>query len=308
MSTYEDYGRASLDYDTTRVAVGTEIVLGSMVVHGVTPADAHVLDAGCGTGSYAAAIAPLVRSMTLVDANEGMLAQAEAKLAGMAGVAVVDHADPGPDGDLAERAGLAIHVHQARLPDLPVADASIDVVMVNQVLHHLGDEEGAVGGEDEGDRWPGHRAAIAELARTLRPGGVLVVNTCSQSQLRDAYWYYELIPEGADALRRRYAPLEALEAAMAAAGLQPTGRFVPTAHVLQGPSYFNGAAPLEPSWRNGDSAWSLTSDAELDAALRRVRTLAESGDLDAFVAEHDRRRPDLGQLTFVTARKPERAG
>lgn len=302
MSTYEDYGRASLDYDTTRVAVGTEIVLGTMVANGITPAEARVLDAGCGTGSYAAAIAPLVRSMTLVDASEGMLAQAEAKLAGMAGVAVVDHADPGPDGDLAERAGLAIHVHQARLPDLPVADESVEVAMVNQVLHHLGDTE-----DDDADvGWGGHRAAIAELARTLRPGGVLVINTCSQRQLREAYWYYALIPQGADALRRRYAPLDEVEAAMVAAGLQPTGRFVPTAHVLQGPSYFNGRAPLEPSWRNGDSAWSLTEDAELEAALERVRSLAEAGELDAFVAEHDQRRPDLGQLTFVAARKPER--
>ena len=50
-------------------------------------------------------------------------------------------------------------------------------------------------------------------------------------------------------------------------GLQPTGRFVPTTQVLQGPSYFNGLAPLERSWRSGDSVWALADDEELEAAL-----------------------------------------
>lgn len=275
MSTYEDYGRTSADYDATRVAVGIEVVLGTLQTADIAPASAHVLDAGCGTGAYAAALAPRLGQMTLVDASEAMLAQAEAKLAGL-------------------EVTCPYEVHKGELQDLPFVDGTFDAVVVNQVLHHLGDEEGGA--------WAGHRAVLAELARVLRPGGVLIVNTCSQTQLRRAYWYYALVPVAAEALRRRYAGLDGLEAAMDVAGLVPTGRFVPGA-VIQGPSYFDGRSVLDASWRNGDSTWSLASDGELLAALDRVQAMDEAGTLDAFVAEHDRLRADIGQVTFVTARR-----
>jgi SAM-dependent methyltransferase len=275
ISTYEDYSRAAADYDASRVAVGIEIVLGALQAGGIAPATAHVLDLGCGTGAYAAALAPHLGRMTLLDASEGMLAEAEATLAGL------DDTCP-------------YEVHEGSLLDLPFGAGAFDAVVVNQVLHHLGDEEGGA--------WTGHTTVLAEVARVLRPGGVLVVNTCSQTQLRRAYWYYALVPVAADALRRRYAGLDGLEAAMDAVELVPAGRFVPGA-ILQGPSYLDGRSPLDPVWRNGDSVWSLASDDELAAALDRVRALDEAGTLAAFVAEHDRLRADLGQVTFVTARR-----
>jgi ubiquinone/menaquinone biosynthesis C-methylase UbiE len=278
VSSYEDYSRAAVDYDRSRVAVGADVVLGAAVAAGVSLGAAQVLDAGCGTGAYSQAIAPHVASLTLVDANEGMLAEAEAKLG------AAEH----------------VEVRQALLPELPFDDGAFDVVMVHQVLHHLGDEEG------DGRDWSGHRAAVAELGRLVAPGGVLVVNTCSQAQLRTGYWYYALVPLAADALRRRYAPLDVLEQAAKATGLESTQRMVPVDAVLQGPSYFDGRSPLDPGWRNGDSAWSLASAEELTAALDQVQQLAATpgGALDAFVAEHDVPRIDVGQLTFLTARRP----
>ena len=274
MSTYEDYGRAAGDYDSSRVALGTEIVVDAMETQGIDPATAHVLDAGCGTGGYAAAVAPHVGSMTLVDANPEMLATAGAKFAD----------DPSVD------------LCQSALADLPFEDDTFDAVMVNQVLHHLGDEEGGA--------WEHHGTAIAELSRVLRRGGVLTVNTCSQAQLDRGYWYYALIPEAADALRRRYAPLAALEALFGAAGLAPRERVVPKGEPLQGDSYLDGRSPLDETWRNGDSAWQLTSAGELDAAEHQVESLDERGALDAFVAEHDSDRADIGQITFLVAAQP----
>jgi SAM-dependent methyltransferase len=257
------------------VAVGIEIVLGAFLAAGITPAEAHVLDAGCGTGAYAAVLAPQLGRMTLFDASEAMLAQAEAKLASL-------------------EETCPYEVHHGQLERLPFGDATFDAIVVNQVLHHLGDTEGGA--------WTVHQAVLAELARVLRPGGVLVVNTCSQTQLRRAYWYYALVPGAADAMRRRYAGLDGLEAAMDVAGMVPAGRFVPSA-TLQGPSYFDGRSPLDSTWRNGDSVRSLASDGELLGALDLVKTMDEDGTLDTFVAQNDRLRGDLGQVTFVTARR-----
>ncbi len=272
MSTYEDYGQASIRYDATRLAVGAEIVLGAMASGPVPLSGVSLLDAGCGTGSYAAAVADGVGTLTLLDASEGMLDVARQKLARTDGIEY--------------RLGM--------LQDLPFDDSTFDAVMTNQVLHHLGDEEG-------GD-WDEHERVFAEYARVLRPGGVLVVNTSSQEQLRHGYWHYALIPAAAEALRRRYAPLPVLDRLAAAHGLTVTGRFVPVGAAIQGPAYLDGTGPLSESWRLGDSTWALAEPEELAAATEKVKALRDRGALDGFVAEHDARREVIGQITFVVAR------
>ncbi len=272
MSSYEDYTRASGEYDRTRVAVGAEIVLGALAKGRVPLGSTRLLDAGCGTGSYAAAVEPHVGSLTLLDASEGMLSKARQKLA---------------DVDRSE-------FHQGQLQHLPFDDSSFDAVMTNQVLHHIGDAEG--GG------WTEHEMVFAEYRRVLRPGGVLVVNTCSQLQLGHGYWYYALIPAAVETLRRQYAPLSVIELLAAQHGLTVTGRFVPVGATIQGPAYFDGAGPLSASWRLGDSTWSLADDDELAAATEKVAALRGKDELEDFVAEQDARRESIGQITFVVAR------
>jgi ubiquinone/menaquinone biosynthesis C-methylase UbiE len=272
LSSYENYTEVSAHYDDTRVAIGGEILVGALSMGRVRLDETQLLDAGCGTGTFAALLAPLVSSVSLVDASDGMLRVAEAKLA-----------------------GRAAELRQGVLQALPFDDDSFDAVMTNQVLHHIGDEQG-------GD-WPEHRRVFAEYARVLRPGGVLVVNTSSTEQLRDGFWYYDLIPQAADVLRRRYAPLSVLADLAEANGLTVTGQFVPIDAVLQGPSYFDGAGPLSEAWRRGDSSWSLVDDAEMATMAEQVTTRRDRGELDAYVAEADARRPSIGQVTFVVARR-----
>jgi ubiquinone/menaquinone biosynthesis C-methylase UbiE len=272
LSSYENYTEVSAHYDDTRVAIGGEILVGALSMGRVRLDETQLLDAGCGTGTFAALLAPLVSSVSLVDASDGMLRVAEAKLA-----------------------GRAAELRQGVLQALPFDDDSFDAVMTNQVLHHIGDEQG-------GD-WPEHRRVFAEYARVLRPGGVLVVNTSSTEQLRDGFWYYDLIPQAADVLRRRYAPLSVLADLAEANGLTVTGQFVPIDAVLQGPSYFDGAGPLSEAWRRGDCSWSLVDDAEMAAMAEQVTTRRDRGELDAYVAATDARRRSIGQVTFVVARR-----
>jgi SAM-dependent methyltransferase len=277
VSTYEDYADASDHYDSTRVPVGVEIILGNLASGPVPLGDVHLLDAGCGTGSFAAALAPHIGRLSLVDASAEMLAVAEDKLASTTG-AVVDDA------------------HTGTLQELPFADDSFDAVMTNQVLHHLGDPVG--------DDWPEHRSVFAEYARVLRPGGVLIVNTTTCEQIRHGWWAFSLIPEAAEEMCRRYAPVEVLEALAVANDMTVTGRFMPTDATIQGSTYFDPEGPLSASWRRGDSTWSLASETELDAMIDTVTGLMERGELDAYMAEHDARRPHIGQITFMAARRP----
>ena len=274
LSAYETYDETSRHYDRTRVAVGAEIILGCLARQARPLAELAVLDAGCGTGAYSQAIVGRVGRIEALDMSQGMLDAARAKLAAEAGAG-------------------RIAFHQGSIADLPFGDASLDGVMINQVLHHLDDDAKA--------GYPAHRAVFAEFARVLRADGALVVNTCGQDQIADAYWYYHLMPQAGAAMRARFAPLEALGAVLGDAGFIHRGDFVPLDAVCQGDAYFDGRGPLDKAWRDGDSFWALAGDGELDRALAKVREYDAAGTLDAFVAAHDARRPQLGQITFVHA-------
>jgi ArsR family transcriptional regulator len=94
-------------------------------------------DLGCGTGRASELIAANVERVIAVDGSESMLGEAARRLEGM------------PNVDL--RSG--------DLEDLPIADGELDAAMMVLVLHHLADPS----------------KALAEVARTLRPGGRLVM-------------------------------------------------------------------------------------------------------------------------------------
>ena len=279
VSSYEKYDETSRHYDMTRVAVGGEIILGCLARLGMPLAEIAVLDAGCGTGAYSQAVVGLVGRVEALDMSRGMLAAAEAELA-------------------AELEQGRIAFHRGAIDDLPFEDASLDAVMINQVLHHLDDSHDA--------GFPAHRRVFAEFARVLRPGGGLVFNVCTHEQLNDAYWYYHLIPEAAAAMRRRYVPIEHLRDMIGDAGFDWRASFAPVDAVCQGQTYFDGRGPLEKAWRDGDSVWALAGADELGRALERVRALDAAGTLDAFVAEHDARRAAIGQITFAFATRADR--
>jgi SAM-dependent methyltransferase len=92
------------------------------------------LDAACGTGRFAARLAARGYRVTGVDSSPDMLAFARAKV---------------PDGDFKVGA----------LDDLPVPDASVDLVICALALTHV----------------PDLAPVMAEFARVVRPGGHVVI-------------------------------------------------------------------------------------------------------------------------------------
>ena len=254
--------------------MGVEISVGCFA-HASVPLDRMiVLDAGCGTGNYSQAMLGYVGRIEAVDLNPGMLEVASRKLA-------------------QARDEERISFHSGAIDDLPFEDATFDGVMINQVLHHLPDEPSK--------GFPAHRRVFREFARVLKPGGVLIVNTCSQEQLRHGYWHYHLIPEAADALRSRYAPLDELLEIFEESGFEHRGRFAPTDAAVQGESYFDPRGPLSTEWRSGDSIWSLVSEDRLERVFSRLRGLDERSELEAYMALNDAPRHHLGQVTILFA-------
>lgn len=274
MSRYEDYGAVSQTYDETRIPIGVDILCAFLAAADKPLPQLCLLDAGCGSGAYAEAMLPRVGRIEAVDLNEGMLAVARPKLA---------H----------EQAAGRIAFHRASIDALPFGAGAFDAAMINQVLHHLED------GDDPS--FPGHRRVLAEMQRVLRPGGVLVINMCTHTQLRNGYWYYDLVPEARDACIRRHIPAEVLKEMLAEEGFALRGCEVPLEAVMQGAAYFDAAGPLRETWRKGDSFWALATADQIAAAETRVRQMQEAGTLDTWFRERDARRAGVGQFTFFAA-------
>ncbi len=276
MSTYAAYDRAAAHYDGTRQPVGVEIIA-HCLGRGRGPAPAsELLDAGCGTGAYTAALAEQVRRITAMDLNQGMLAVARAKLG---------------DREASGRVGFC----RGSIAAMPFADESFDAVLLNQVLHHLED------GSDP--RYGAHARAIAEAFRVLRSGGVIVINACSHRQLRDGFWYYALVPAALEAVLARCAPAGRLESILRDCGFQRLDRIVPREALMQGSAYFDPSGPLSESWRSGDSFWDFVTPQQLRDVEARLRRLQGEGRLQAFMEERDRARRDCGQLSFFVGRR-----
>ena len=274
MSDYENYQDTSSNYDKTRRAFGVEIVLGCFASGARRLDQMLVLDAGCGTGSYSAALLPHVSRIAAVDCSRAMIEQASSKL-----------------GSDIRRGRASLQV--AGIEKLPFDDNLFDGIMINQVMHHLRDD--STGG------FPLHQQALAEFRRVLKPGGVLVVNTSSQEQITRGFWYYDLIPRAARELSLRFAPIEFLSRSLVENGFTYSGSFAPISAVLQGESYFDPLGPLSKSWRAGDSSWALARQEEIEEVLKRVRLMDQKNELAHYMAHCDRRRPDIGQATFLSA-------
>lgn len=99
-----------------------------------------VLDVGCGEGRFTRILAARAGAVTGIDINEESLDRARS--------------DPDP-------AGKGVTWLNARAEDMPFEDASLDVVVFSNSLHHVAPEAM--------DR------AMAEAARVLKPGGLLYV-------------------------------------------------------------------------------------------------------------------------------------
>src|SRR5688572_3511047 len=94
-------------------------------------------DLGCGTGQLTASLAPFVGRVIAVDDSAAMLNAARKRLAGIGNVVL----------------------ERGRLEALPIDDGVLDAAILFLVLHYV-DEPAA---------------ALAEAARTLRPGGKLLI-------------------------------------------------------------------------------------------------------------------------------------
>ncbi|MCB1017639.1 MAG: class I SAM-dependent methyltransferase [Acidimicrobiales bacterium] len=187
----------------------------------------RVVDAGAGTGAFL----PMWRALT-----PGPLVAVEPSPAMRAQAAGRDAADAVVAGTLAA---------------LPLARAAVDVVWVSAVLHHV----------------PDRAAALAEVARALRPGGRLLVRGLFPDRGRVPW--LEAFP-GAERALARFPTVAAVAAALPDAGLRR--RAVVDVDEPPRPLPAEAAAWVE-AMRRSDSLLTALTDDEVDAGSAALRAL-----------------------------------
>ena len=167
-----------------------------------------VLDLGCGFGRHAFGALRRGADVVAGDVRRAELAEVNSMVAAMRAAGEI----PGGTVGCASAA-------DARC--LPFADGAFDRIIAAEVLEHI----------------PEDGAALAELARVLRPGGVMAVTVPSWGPeklcwLLSEEYHAPAVPDG----HVRIYTLRRLRARLRAAGLAPRGRH--RAHALHSPYWW----------------------------------------------------------------------
>ena len=276
MSHFENYQNVSRFYENTRTAVGVDIIRNHLE-NGELPINKQLLvDAGCGTGLYSAALVNHVRKIEAIDLNAGMLKIAKEKM------------------NSEEKKGL-INFYISSIDSLPLDNDTADAVMINQVLHHLPDNLTR--------GWTHHEKVFREFWRVLKSGGMLIINSCSPEQIECGFWFYNLIPEALQKMTLKVINLSDLNNLLKNCGFSNTVQEVNMDLVLQSDAYFYSEGIFNADWRSGDSIWSLVPEEILSEVMIKANKMHKEGELEAYLKHHDQNRKTTGQVTFSISRK-----
>ena len=171
-----DYNVLAQDYDLTRdINMDT---LKRIVSRTDFARDTRVLDFGCGTGNYTCAVKKLTNAVVYgVEPSDGMREKAMVK-------------------------GADIVFLKGDHMEIPVDDASIDLLYMTDVIHHV----------------PDLRAMFRAFNRVLKPQGLVCILTESHAQIASRFWS-AYFPATVPAEQERYPDIDTIRRAAQDCGL-----------------------------------------------------------------------------------------
>ncbi|XP_057310978.1 uncharacterized protein LOC130648880 isoform X2 [Hydractinia symbiolongicarpus] len=237
-----------------------------------------MLEAGCGTGNYSLAFLQNgIGKLTLLDASNGMLAKAKSKLS-----------------NYEER---VVEIKEHPLPEIPFADGTFDACTFIEVLHHLD----TVKNEEEVSKHNNLKKALVEAHRVLKPGGVLLIDTCFRENLNG--FCTGLAPKTNAYLERLFIDEEILISFLKENGFTNMSCISRPGCILYKDN-FKIENILDPVWRGCDSSWQiLEENGELDSVLKLVQKHKDKGTLEQLERQFKKVNDKVGDHTMLFAQK-----
>lgn len=232
-----------MDYDTTAIAdvydaargysettqnLWKDTITRSVAGHEIR----HVLDLGCGTGRYTARLADWFGADVVgVEPSDAMLAVAHQKSASR------------------------ISFLKGAAEGIPLPDASVDMVFMSMVFHHIGDKA----------------QAAFECQRVLRHRGLLCLRAGTVEQI-DAYPYVPFFEDVRSAFEKQLQSKSEITQVLTEGGFDLVRHEVITSEVA--PDWDAFAAKIS---LRADSTLNMISDADFEAGMARLRSHATYG-------------------------------
>ena len=116
-SKFENYTDTSSYYDTSRIPVGTDVILSQLK----SQKDAMVLDAGAGSGNYRFELSKSVKKIVAFEMNDGMISQMRSKK------------EKGQVNNVEIVQGSLT----SEMSEIESLKGKFDLVTCNMVIHHL---------------------------------------------------------------------------------------------------------------------------------------------------------------------------
>ena len=234
MPTRHVYDRQAETYDSTRGA--SPSVLGPLEEALSGAPGRELLDVGGGTGNYSLALQSRGWNPLVADLNPAMLARAAAK---------------------------GLRTLQADAAELPVADETMDAVMLVSMLHHV----------------PDWRRALREARRVLRSGGRLALMGWTREHMERVTWLREYFPSMNDELTLDHPTLAELERELPGARLMRVD-FEDLDDASLAALQRRPQLLLDPGWRRQTSYFEKLESRfpdDLESGLTRLRADLEAG-------------------------------
>jgi len=273
-SAYYDYNDAFVGYDQFRQPHGLENIISILQQSKVPLDEQNVLEGGFGTGAYLNEIRHHVRTINGVEgSNEGYW-QTLQKV----------HNAPN------------VRLQIGDILQLSFQDNSFEAYMVNQVLQHL----------DHRNHFQSFNVFLSEAGRVLKPGGQLIINTCSQEQLdpdSGSYWHYKYIYTAANSIQKRYIPIQELKVRLESLGFDDFNCTFSPEKIFYQRYYEDPAIALAPEFRKGDSTYAFLSEDELEKSYRRLRQAIEDESVYEVMKRATAKAAEIGEAVIVSARK-----
>ncbi|XP_062615310.1 demethylmenaquinone methyltransferase-like [Saccostrea cucullata] len=260
MSNLTNYNEVSKVYDCGRKAFDGHVLKSTM--ENFTEKkfqEMDIIDIGSGTGNFSEYFTQFEpRSLTLLDASEGMLNKARAKVK-----------------TPSNRTQLTFK--QAVLPEIPYKDNSFDAGMINHVVHHLEKNP-------DGDSYPVLLKTLKQVYRILKPGGVLTIITDTPENL-EGNWFVHLVPGAMKKWHKLLPTHKQMKDMLKDSGFTLKSAFR-SLMMSYFPVYGDLDGPLHESWRNLNSFWDVCTDTEIQNMVRKVTQMKEEGTLKKYFESH----------------------